>query len=86
MCQVGMKTSLVDHDGKVLWENPSYLFRSQYELSQDAASFFEEHRRRWIAWRTTLPSTLVSNHRWRPSSCAASPPSIALWLQEVAAS
>jgi outer membrane lipopolysaccharide assembly protein LptE/RlpB len=42
MLQVNMKVSLVDRSGKVLWENPNYSFRSQYELSQDAASFFEE--------------------------------------------
>ena len=42
MLQVGMRVSLLDRNGKVLWQNPSYLFRSQYELSQDAASFFEE--------------------------------------------
>jgi len=42
MLQVGMKVSLVGRDGKVLWENPNYLFKSQYELSQDASSFFEE--------------------------------------------
>ncbi len=42
MLQLGMKVSLIDHNGKVLWQNPGYLFRSQYELSQDAASFFEE--------------------------------------------
>lgn len=42
MLQIGMKVSLVDRNGKVLWENQNYLFRSQYELSQDASSFFEE--------------------------------------------
>lgn len=42
MLQVGMKVSLIDRNGKVLWENPAYFFHSQYELSQDAASFFEE--------------------------------------------
>lgn len=42
MLQVGMKVSLVDRNGKVLWENPSYLFHAQYELSQDPSSFFEE--------------------------------------------
>ena len=42
MLQVGMRVSLVDRNGKVLWENPNYSFRAQYELSQDAASFFEE--------------------------------------------
>ncbi len=39
---VGMKVSLVDSKGKVLWQNPGYFFRSQYELSQEPASFFEE--------------------------------------------
>ena len=42
MLQVGMRVSLLDRDGKVLWQNPNYIFRSQYELSQDPASFFEE--------------------------------------------
>jgi len=42
MLLVVMKVSLIDRSGKVLWENPNYVFRSQYELSQDAASFFEE--------------------------------------------
>jgi hypothetical protein len=42
LLQVGMNVSLVDRSGKVLWENPSYLYREQYELSQDASSFFEE--------------------------------------------
>jgi hypothetical protein len=40
--QINMKVSLVDRDGKTLWQNPNYSYRSQYELSQDAASFFEE--------------------------------------------
>lgn len=42
MLQVAMRVSLVDRNGKILWENPSYSYRTQYELSQDAASFFEE--------------------------------------------
>lgn len=42
MLQISMNVSLVDRDGKTLWENPNYSFRSQYELSQEAASFFEE--------------------------------------------
>jgi hypothetical protein len=42
MLQVGMKVSLLDRSGKTLWANPNYSFRSQYELSQAPASFFEE--------------------------------------------
>lgn len=33
---------LVDRHGKVLWQNPSYLFRQQYEQLQDLASFVQE--------------------------------------------
>ena len=32
----------MDKSGKVLWSNANYFFREQYELSQDAASFFAE--------------------------------------------
>jgi hypothetical protein len=42
MLLIQMKLSLVDKSGKVLWSNPSYVFKDQYELSQAAASFFEE--------------------------------------------
>lgn len=42
MLYIGMRLSLVDKSGKVIWSNPNYFFREQYELSQDAASFFEE--------------------------------------------
>jgi hypothetical protein len=42
MLQVTMRVSLIDRSGKVLWENPGYVFRTQYELSENAASFFEE--------------------------------------------
>ncbi|MGC2161110.1 MAG: LptE family protein [Silvibacterium sp.] len=33
---------LVDRKGKVLYANPSYLFRQQYETTQDLASFIQE--------------------------------------------
>jgi outer membrane lipopolysaccharide assembly protein LptE/RlpB len=39
---VSIQVSLTDHQGKVLFENPSYLFHDQYELSRDLPSFFEE--------------------------------------------
>jgi len=41
---VSMKVALTDRQGKVLYQNPSYLFREQYEVSQDLASFFEEEK------------------------------------------
>lgn len=39
---LGVKASLVDKSGKVLWDNPNFIYREQYELSQAPASFFEE--------------------------------------------
>lgn len=33
---------LVDRNHKVLYQNPSYLFRQQYETTQDLASFIQE--------------------------------------------
>jgi outer membrane lipopolysaccharide assembly protein LptE/RlpB len=42
---VSMKVSLTDRHGKVLYQNPAYVFREQYEVSQDLASFFAASRR-----------------------------------------
>jgi outer membrane lipopolysaccharide assembly protein LptE/RlpB len=39
---VSIRVSLVDRQGKVLFQNPSYVFREQYQVSQDVSSFFEE--------------------------------------------
>lgn len=33
---------LVDRDNRVLYQNPTYLFRQQYETTQDLASFIQE--------------------------------------------
>lgn len=39
---VRASVKLVDRDGRVLYQNPSYLFRQQYETTQDLASFIQE--------------------------------------------
>lgn len=39
---VTMKMTLVDKDGKVLYDNQGYLFREQYQISRELSSFFEE--------------------------------------------
>ncbi len=36
------RLELVDPHGKVIWQNPSYMFRQQYEQIQDLASFIQE--------------------------------------------
>lgn len=61
LLQIGMRVSLVDRTGKVLWQNPNYLYRSQYELSQDAASFFEEESPALQRVANQFAKTLVSD-------------------------
>jgi hypothetical protein len=42
MVAVSMKVALTDKKGKVIYENPSYVFREQYQISQTLNSFFQE--------------------------------------------
>jgi outer membrane lipopolysaccharide assembly protein LptE/RlpB len=58
---VSMKVSLTDREGNVLYQNPSYLFREQYEVSQDLASFFEEDSPAFRRLSQDFARTLVSN-------------------------
>ena len=58
---VTMKVSLVDRNGKALFENPSYLFREQYQLSLDPASFFQEDSPAFQRLARDFARTLVSN-------------------------
>src|SRR5881398_1080931 len=39
---VSMSVSLKDSQGEVLYQNPSYVFREQYQVSKALSSFFEE--------------------------------------------
>lgn len=61
LLQITMRVSLVDRNGKVLWQNPGYSYRSQYELSQDAASFFEEETPALQRVARDFARNLVSN-------------------------
>jgi hypothetical protein len=56
-----MKVSLTDRKGNVLYQNPAYLFREQYEVSQDLASFFEEDSPAIRRLSQDFARTLVSN-------------------------
>ena len=58
---VSMKVTLSDRSGKVLYQNPAYLFREQYEVSQDLASFFEEDSPAFRRLSQDFARTLVSN-------------------------
>ena len=58
---VSVKVTLTDRNGKVLYQNPAYLFREQYELSQDLPSFFEEDSPAFRRLSQDFARTLVSN-------------------------
>ena len=58
---VGIRVSLTDRHGKVLYQNPSYVFREQYEVSQDLATFFEEDSPAFRRLSRDFARTLVSN-------------------------
>ena len=58
---VSMQVSLTDRDGKVLFQNPSYLFHEQYELSRDLPSFFQEDSPAVDRLSRDFARTLVSN-------------------------
>lgn len=61
MVVVSLKVILTDRNGKVLYQNPAYLFREQYEVSQDLASFFEEDSPAFRRLSQDFARTLVSN-------------------------
>ena len=42
LVQVGVHVTLTDKKGKVLYDNPSYLFREQYQESSSLSEFFQE--------------------------------------------
>jgi outer membrane lipopolysaccharide assembly protein LptE/RlpB len=58
---VSIRVQLTERGGKVLYQNPSYLFREQYELSQDLSSFFEEDSPAYRRLSQDFARTLVSN-------------------------
>ena len=59
---VSMRASLTDdRKGKILYQNPSYVFREQYEVSQDLSSFFEEDSPALRRLSQDFARTLVSN-------------------------
>jgi outer membrane lipopolysaccharide assembly protein LptE/RlpB len=58
---VTMKVALTDREGRVLYQNPSYVFREQYQVSQDLSSFFEEDSPAFQRLSREFARTLVSN-------------------------
>lgn len=58
---VSMKVLLTDRNGKILFQNPEYLFREQYQVSQELSSFFEEDSPALGRLSRDFAKTLVSN-------------------------
>jgi hypothetical protein len=57
---VGMKVSLVSKSGKVLWDNPNFMYREQYQVSRDTASFFDESNPAFLRVAREFAKSLVS--------------------------
>jgi outer membrane lipopolysaccharide assembly protein LptE/RlpB len=58
---VSVQVTLTDRQGKVLFDNPSYLFHDQYELSRDLPSFFQEDSPAVDRLSRDFARTLVAN-------------------------
>ena len=58
---VSIQVTLTDRQGMVLFQNPSYLFHDQYELSRDLTSFFEEDSPAVDRLSRDFARTLVAN-------------------------
>jgi outer membrane lipopolysaccharide assembly protein LptE/RlpB len=55
------RVQLVDRNGKMLFENPNYSFREEYEFSLDPATFFREESPALDRLSNDFAHTLVSN-------------------------
>jgi outer membrane lipopolysaccharide assembly protein LptE/RlpB len=58
---VSIQVTLSDRHGKVLFENPAYLFHDQYEISRDLPSFFQEDSPAVDRLSRDFAHTLVAN-------------------------
>ena len=58
---LNMQVTLTDSKGKVVFQNPSYLFHDQYEISADLNSFFQEDSPAIDRMSRDFAHTLVAN-------------------------
>jgi len=56
-----IKVTLTARDGRVLYSNPNYVFRDQYQISNELASFFEEQGPALDRVERDFSRTLVGN-------------------------
>lgn len=58
---VSMSVTLTDRRGKILYQNPSYFFRDNYQVSQQLTSFFQEDTPALQRLSRDFAHTLVSD-------------------------
>jgi lipopolysaccharide assembly LptE-like protein len=58
---ISMKVSLTSKSGKVIWDNPNYSYREQYQVSRDTSSFFDESNPAFQRVAKQFAKSLVSN-------------------------
>ena len=52
---VTARVTLTDRQGKILYENPSYLFREEYQVSRSSPVSLKRILPRWNGCRENLP-------------------------------
>lgn len=58
---VNLRVTLTDRKGTVLFENPNYVFREEYQVSREISSFFEEESPALERLSRDLARTLVAD-------------------------
>ncbi|HVZ19053.1 MAG TPA: LPS assembly lipoprotein LptE [Terriglobales bacterium] len=58
---VTIQVSLVNNKGTVLFSNPNYTFREEYEITQEVSSFFDEESPALERMSRDMARSLVSN-------------------------
>ena len=58
---LSVQVTLTDRSGKIVFQNPSYLFHDQYEVSRDLNSFFQEESPALDRMSRDFAHTLVAN-------------------------
>jgi outer membrane lipopolysaccharide assembly protein LptE/RlpB len=58
---VAMRVTLTDKNGKVIFENPNYVFREEYQISSQVSSFFQEEGPALDRLSRDFARSLVSN-------------------------
>lgn len=61
LVSIAMSVTLQDRNGKILFENPNYVFREQYQVSRELSSFFEEQGPAVDRLSRQFAQSLVSN-------------------------